>query len=147
MTSHAAVVARGMGKCAIVGCKEIHVDLERKCFSVDGTEVSEGEWLTLDGATGRVFVGDLSTVPSEVVRVTNGTLVARGPSISLTPTPRLALSTTLACVRPRIRPRRAHRRLRRKASALLTEHMFWGRPDYGHALNDLAREKGRRRAW
>ncbi len=74
MTSHAAVVARGMGKCAVVGCKEIHVDLERKCFSVDGTEIHEGEWLTLDGATGRVFVGDLSTIPSEVVRVTNGTL-------------------------------------------------------------------------
>ena len=76
MTSHAAVVARGMGKCAIVGCKDIHVDLERKSFSVDGTVISEGEWLTLDGATGRVFVGDLSTVPSEVVRVTNGTLAA-----------------------------------------------------------------------
>ncbi|HWL40618.1 MAG TPA: pyruvate, phosphate dikinase [Gemmatimonadaceae bacterium] len=76
MTSHAAVVARGMGKCAVVGCKEIHVDLERKCFTVDGTEVAEGEWLTLDGATGRVFVGDLSTIPSEVVRVTNGTLAA-----------------------------------------------------------------------
>jgi pyruvate,orthophosphate dikinase len=76
MTSHAAVVARGMGKCAIVGCKEIHVDLERKCFNVDGTEIAEGDWLTLDGATGRVFVGDLSTVPSEVVRVTNGSLAA-----------------------------------------------------------------------
>ena len=76
MTSHAAVVARGMGKCAIVGCKEIHVDLERKCFTVDGTEIAEGDWLTLDGATGRVFVGDLSTVPSEVVRVTNGSLAA-----------------------------------------------------------------------
>jgi len=76
MTSHAAVVARGMGKCAIVGAKEIHVDLERKCFSVDGTEIAEGDWLTLDGATGRVFVGDLSTVPSEVVRVTNGSLAA-----------------------------------------------------------------------
>jgi pyruvate,orthophosphate dikinase len=76
MTSHAAVVARGMGKCAIVGCKDIHVDLERKSFSVDGTEIAEGDWLTLDGATGRVFVGDLSTVPSEVVRVTNGSLAA-----------------------------------------------------------------------
>ena len=74
MTSHAAVVARGMGKCAIVGCKDIHVDLERRCFNVDGTQINEGDWLTLDGATGRVFVGDLSTVPSEVVRVTNGTL-------------------------------------------------------------------------
>ncbi|MEO7823438.1 MAG: pyruvate, phosphate dikinase [Gemmatimonadaceae bacterium] len=76
MTSHAAVVARGMGKCAIVGCKEIHVNLEHKSFSVDGTVINEGDWLTLDGATGRVFPGDLSTVPSEVVRVTNGTLAA-----------------------------------------------------------------------
>ncbi|MDP9278589.1 MAG: pyruvate, phosphate dikinase [Gemmatimonadota bacterium] len=74
MTSHAAVVARGMGKCAIVGCKDIHVDLERRSFSVDGKEITEGDWLTLDGATGRVFAGDLSTIPSEVVRVTNGTL-------------------------------------------------------------------------
>jgi len=76
MTSHAAVVARGMGKCAVVGCKEIHVDLERRCFSVDGKEIAEGDWLTLDGATGRVFEGDLSTIPSEVVRVTSGALAA-----------------------------------------------------------------------
>jgi pyruvate, orthophosphate dikinase len=74
MTSHAAVVARGMGKCAVVGCKDIHVDLERRCFSVDGKEIAEGDWLTLDGATGRVFAGDLSTIPSEVVRVTSGAL-------------------------------------------------------------------------
>ena len=74
MTSHAAVVARGMGKCAIVGAKDIHVDLERRSFSVNGKEIVEGDWLTLDGATGRVFAGDLSTIPSEVVRVTNGTL-------------------------------------------------------------------------
>ena len=76
MTSHAAVVARGMGKCAVVGCKEIHVDLERRCFSVDGKEIGEGDWLTLDGATGRVFEGELSTIPSEVVRVTSGALAA-----------------------------------------------------------------------
>ena len=74
MTSHAAVVARGMGKCAVVGAKDIQVDLEHKSFSVNGTRIAEGDWLTLDGATGRVFAGDLSTVPSEVVRVTNGTL-------------------------------------------------------------------------
>src|ERR1700730_15561801 len=67
MTSHAAVVARGMGKCAIVGAKDIHVDLEHKSFSVNGTQVMEGDWLTLDGATGRVFSGDLATIPSEVV--------------------------------------------------------------------------------
>ncbi|MGK2936108.1 MAG: pyruvate, phosphate dikinase [Gemmatimonadaceae bacterium] len=74
MTSHAAVVARGMGKCAIVGCKEIEVDLDHRRFSVNGTEVEEGDWLTLDGGTGRVFAGNLPTVPSEIVRVTNGTL-------------------------------------------------------------------------
>ncbi|HEX6626908.1 MAG TPA: pyruvate, phosphate dikinase [Gemmatimonadaceae bacterium] len=74
MTSHAAVVARGMGKCAIVGCKDIAVDADHKLFSVNGTQIVEGDWLTLDGATGRVFAGDLSTIPSEVVRVTSGTL-------------------------------------------------------------------------
>ncbi|HEX3534862.1 MAG TPA: pyruvate, phosphate dikinase [Gemmatimonadaceae bacterium] len=74
MTSHAAVVARGMGKCAVVGCKDIHVDLERRSFTVDGKAIVEGDWLTLDGATGRVFAGDLSTIPSEVVRVTSGAL-------------------------------------------------------------------------
>jgi len=74
MTSHAAVVARGMGKCAIVGCKDIHVDADHRLFSVNGTQVLEGDWLTLDGATGRVFAGDLSTIPSEVVRVTSGAL-------------------------------------------------------------------------
>src|SRR6476646_10826708 len=76
MTSHAAVVARGMGKCAVVGCKDIAIDQDKHTFSVDGTTVSEGDWITLDGATGRVFVGDLPTIPSEIVRVTNGTLPA-----------------------------------------------------------------------
>ncbi len=76
MTSHAAVVARGMGKCAIVGCKEVSVDESRRLFTVGGATVNEGDWITLDGATGRVFVGDLPTVPSEVVRVTAGQLRA-----------------------------------------------------------------------
>jgi pyruvate,orthophosphate dikinase len=80
MTSHAAVVARGMGKCAIVGCKDIVIDSDKRTFAVDGTTVSEGDWITLDGATGRVFVGDLPTIPSEIVRVTNGVLpAARAP--------------------------------------------------------------------
>jgi len=74
MTSHAAVVARGMGKCAIVGCKDIEVDLEHRCFAVNGSKISEGDWLTLDGATGRVFAGNLATIPSEIVRVTTGVM-------------------------------------------------------------------------
>ncbi|MBK8249179.1 MAG: pyruvate, phosphate dikinase [Gemmatimonadetes bacterium] len=76
MTSHAAVVARGMGKCAVVGCKEVEVDTTRREFTVGTTTVREGDWITLDGATGRVFPGDLPTVPSEVVRVTQGQLAA-----------------------------------------------------------------------
>ena len=76
MTSHAAVVARGMGKCAIVGCKDIHVDVEHHKFTVGDTIVSEGDWITLDGATGRVFLGALPTIPSEVVRVISGRLSA-----------------------------------------------------------------------
>jgi len=74
MTSHAAVVARGMGKCAVVGCKDIHVDLEHRRFTVDGKTVDEGDWVTLDGASGRVFAGHLPTMPSDVVRVLSGTM-------------------------------------------------------------------------
>jgi pyruvate,orthophosphate dikinase len=72
MTSHAAVVARGMGKCAVVGCRDIHVDLLAREFRVGDRVVKEGEWITVDGATGRIFLGDLPTVPSEVVRVIRG---------------------------------------------------------------------------
>ena len=73
MTSHAAVVARGMGKCAIVGCASIKLDLGNKRFLVGETEIHEGDWITLDGGTGEVFVGDLPTMPSEVMQVNAGT--------------------------------------------------------------------------
>ncbi|MEO6864565.1 MAG: pyruvate, phosphate dikinase [Gemmatimonadaceae bacterium] len=76
MTSHAAVVARGMGKCAVVGCRDMHVDVEHRRFVVDGKTINEGDYITLDGATGRVFAGALPTIPSEVVQVTNGNLPA-----------------------------------------------------------------------
>jgi pyruvate,orthophosphate dikinase len=72
MTSHAAVVARGMGKCAVVGCHEMVVDHERRSCTMGGIVINEGDWLTLDGATGRVYAGDLPTTPSEVVQVTRG---------------------------------------------------------------------------
>jgi pyruvate,orthophosphate dikinase len=62
-----------MGKCAVVGCKEIVVDLERRQFSVGGTTISEGDWITVDGASGRVYRGDLPTTPSEVIQVIRGT--------------------------------------------------------------------------
>jgi len=80
MTSHAAVVARGMGKCAVVGAKDMHVDLEKRQFTVDGTTVSEGDYITVDGASGKVYKGDLPTTPSEVVQVIRGMRPMQGAS-------------------------------------------------------------------
>ena len=76
MTSHAAVVARGMGKCAIVGCTTVEISHEQRQLRVGSVVVREGDFITLDGGTGRVFLGDLPMVPSEVMRVNNGTLAA-----------------------------------------------------------------------
>ena len=76
MTSHAAVVCRGMGKPAVVGAKAMTVDVAARRFTVGATVVAAGDWVTIDGATGRVFVGQLPTVPSEIVRVLDGSLPA-----------------------------------------------------------------------
>jgi len=76
MTSHAAVVCRGMGKCAVVGVAAMSVDAEARQFKVGDTIVREGDWITVDGATGNVYLGELQTVPSEVMRVINGTVRA-----------------------------------------------------------------------
>jgi pyruvate,orthophosphate dikinase len=65
MTSHAAVVARGMGKCCVAGAGEIEMDEGRRRFSVGGEEVHEGDWITLDGSTGRVILGKVPTVEPE----------------------------------------------------------------------------------
>jgi pyruvate,orthophosphate dikinase len=76
MTSHAAVVARGMGKCAIVGCTAIELAHDGRWFRAGEVTIREGEYITLDGSTGRVFQGDLPMVPSEVMRVHTGSLNA-----------------------------------------------------------------------
>lgn len=65
MTSHAAVVARGMGKPCIVGCEEMEVDEENKQFKANGVVVKEGEWISIDGSTGEVMLGQLKTVVPE----------------------------------------------------------------------------------
>jgi pyruvate,orthophosphate dikinase len=59
MTSHAAVVARGMGKCCVSGCNEIQVDEKTKTFKVKDKVIKEGEFITLDGSTGEVFYGKI----------------------------------------------------------------------------------------
>jgi len=65
MTSHAAVVARGMGKCAVVGCNDIHIDMEKEQFSVNKRILSKGDVITLDGSTGEVLIGEVHTIPPQ----------------------------------------------------------------------------------
>jgi pyruvate,orthophosphate dikinase len=62
MTSHAAVVARGIGKTCVVGAHDLRIDLEAKCFRTNGTVVQEGDFITVDGTTGRVLLGEVPTV-------------------------------------------------------------------------------------
>jgi pyruvate,orthophosphate dikinase len=61
MTSHAAVVARGMGKCCVAGCGEIVMDYKKKNMRVGGKTIKEGDWISLDGSTGRVYTGQVET--------------------------------------------------------------------------------------
>ena len=66
MTSHAAVVARGMGKPCVSGAGAIRVDDKKRCMTVDGRTIREGEWLSLDGSTGEVMLGAVPTIEAEV---------------------------------------------------------------------------------
>ncbi len=152
MTSHAAVVARGMGKCAIVGAREMVVDAEHRQFSVDGTVVNEGDWITLDGTSGRVFLGDLPTVPSEVVRVTSGQLSESSAPVYQAYSRVLGWADEARRLRVRANadtPRDA--RIARGFGAegiglCRTEHMFF-EGDRIHAMREMivARDEGGRR--
>lgn len=66
MTSHAAVVARGMGKCCVVGCGELRIDSDTETFMAGNQLVRKGDWLTLDGTTGEVILGRVATVKPEL---------------------------------------------------------------------------------
>jgi pyruvate,orthophosphate dikinase len=65
MTSHAALVARGWGKCCIVGCSSLHIDLSRKELHADGKILKEGDWITLNGTKGLVYEGSLRMMDSQ----------------------------------------------------------------------------------
>ena len=66
MTSHAAVVARGMGTCCVSGCSAINMDEENKQFTLSGKTYHEGDWLSLDGSTGNIYDGAIPTVDASV---------------------------------------------------------------------------------
>jgi len=66
MTSHAAVVARGMGKCCVAGVDELDINYKTKKMNVNGKTIKEGDWLSIDGTSGEVMKGQLPTVPPKV---------------------------------------------------------------------------------
>ena len=66
MTSHAAVVARGMGTCCVSGCGEIKINEEKKEFTLGNYTFHEGDYISLDGSTGKIYKGDIKTVPASV---------------------------------------------------------------------------------
>jgi pyruvate,orthophosphate dikinase len=65
MTSHAALVARGWGKCCIVGCSDLAIHLHKKEIHVNGRVIREGDWITLNGTKGRVYEGKLNLLPAD----------------------------------------------------------------------------------
>ncbi len=66
MTSHAAVVARGMGKCCVSGASQLRIDEHNKTFTVNGQTFKEGDWISLDGSTGKVYNKEVKTVDATV---------------------------------------------------------------------------------
>lgn len=66
MTSHAAVVARGMGTCCVSGCGELKIAEDEKSFSLDGTTINEGDYISLDGSTGNIYLEDVETMEAEI---------------------------------------------------------------------------------
>lgn len=75
-TSHAAVVARGMGKTCVCGAEEIEVDTKRRRLTAGGTVVEEGDLVSVDGSTGKVYLGEVPVVPSPVVEYFEGRMHA-----------------------------------------------------------------------
>ena len=66
MTSHAAVVARGMGTCCVSGCGDINMDEENKKFTLAGETFVEGDWISIDGTTGNIYKGEIATVDASI---------------------------------------------------------------------------------
>ncbi len=69
VSSHAALVARQMGKICVAGCGDLDIDYKKKTIKVKGKTIKEGDYISLDGTTGEVFAGEIKTIPSEIMRV------------------------------------------------------------------------------
>src|SRR5215475_6543485 len=80
-TSHAAVVARGMGKTCVCGADALEVDVQKGQFTVDGKVVHEGDVISIDGTSGRVYAGELPVQPSQVVKYFEGSVGASADAL------------------------------------------------------------------
>ncbi len=65
MTSHAALVARGWGKCCIVGCSDLHIDAPNRGVYIKDTALKEGDWITMNGTAGKIYQGELGLIPAD----------------------------------------------------------------------------------
>jgi len=82
MTSHAALVARQMGKVCVAGCEALNIDYAARMMKVGDTTLREGDWISVDGSTGEVIRGEIRTIPSEVLQVLQGRIAPdKKPSI------------------------------------------------------------------
>jgi pyruvate,orthophosphate dikinase len=152
MTSHAALVARQMGRVCVVGAGEVEIDALARTMRVNGRSFGAGDWLSLDGTTGEVYAGRLSTQPSQVVAHMAGD--AGGRAASTKRAGEAAPTPIVAAFRDLMRWADARRRLRVRANAdqpgqcrtavafgaegvglCRTEHMF-----FGEGRIDLVRE-------
>jgi pyruvate,orthophosphate dikinase len=80
-TSHAAVVARGMGKTCVCGAESLDVSVQKRQFTVNGTTVNEGDLISIDGTTGKVYLGEVPVQPSPVVQYFEGTIAPNEDSL------------------------------------------------------------------
>ncbi len=133
MTSHAALVARQMGKVCVAGCSAIRIDYGAKTFKAGGRAIGEGDWISLDGFTGEVLAGQMATHPSEVVQVlVDKRLAPAEAPVYQMFSKLLALADTVRRLRVRAnadQPDQAEAAIALGAEGIglcRTEHMFFG---------------------
>jgi len=119
MTSHAALVARGWGKCCIVGCGALHIDYARKEFSADGKVIKEGEWITLNGTKGNFYAGKLPMIDASQENSMLGQFLEACDSLK-----KLGIRTNADTPED---ARRARQFGAEGIGLFRTEHMFYGR--------------------
>ncbi|MFI5252668.1 MAG: pyruvate, phosphate dikinase [Bacteroidota bacterium] len=155
MTSHAALVARQMGKVCVAGCDALEIDYVTKSMSVKGVSIKQGDYISIDGFTGEVILGQLKTTPSDVVRVLVNKETVDGSSATLsTFTKLMKWSDDLRTLKIRTnadQPDQSEVAIAFGAEGIglcRTEHMFFG-GDRIDAVREMIlsdSEAGRRRA-